>query len=101
MRFNRRTIDITGLRDIIQRRIPVLVADSKIPGPVVCLTACIHGDEVGGTAIIHDVFAQLRSRNLRRGAVCSYPLVNSMGFENVSRFITADGEDLNRTYFLN
>jgi predicted deacylase len=98
VRISRRTIDITGLRDIIQRRIPVLVADSRIPGPVVCLTACIHGDEVGGTAIVHDVFGRLRRAGLLRGCVYAFPLVNSMGFENVSRFITADDEDLNRCF---
>lgn len=76
----------------------MLVADSRIPGPVVCLTACIHGDEVGGTAIVHDVFEHLRRSGLRQGSVHAYPLVNSMGFENASRFITADGEDLNRCF---
>lgn len=76
----------------------MLVADSRIPGPVVCLTACIHGDEVGGTAIVHDVFAHLRRAGLSRGRVYAYPLVNSLGFENASRFITADGEDLNRCF---
>ncbi len=98
MRVTRRSIDITGLRDIIQRRIPVLVADSRVPGPVVCLTACIHGDEVGGTAIVHDVLDHLRRHGLKCGRVLAYPLVNSSGFENVSRYITADGEDLNRCF---
>ncbi len=98
MRISRRTIDIAGLRDIIQRRIPVLVADSHRPGPVVCLTACIHGDEVGGTAIVHDVFARFRREGLKRGSVYAYPLVNSLGFENAARFITSDGEDLNRCF---
>jgi predicted deacylase len=64
----------------------------------VCLTACIHGDEVGGTAIVHDVFARFRKHGLKRGAVYAYPLVNSPGFENASRFITADREDLNRCF---
>lgn len=86
------------MRDIIQRRIPVLIADSKVPGPVVWLTACIHGDEVGGTAIIHDVFSRLKEFELLRGSVHAYPLVNSMGFENVSRFINTDREDLNRCF---
>lgn len=86
------------MRDIIQRRIPVLTADSKEAGPVVWLTACIHGDEVGGTAIVHEVFASLRQSGLRRGVVHAYPLINSMGFENVSRFITTDREDLNRCF---
>lgn len=98
MRIARRLIDITGLRDIIQRRIPVLVAESREPGPVVWLTACIHGDEVGGTAIVHDVFARLRKEGLARGAVHAFPLVNSMGFENVSRYINTDREDLNRCF---
>jgi predicted deacylase len=98
VRISRRLIDITGLRDIIQRRIPVLVAESKRPGPVVWLTACIHGDEVGGTAIVHDVFARLRKEGLTRGAVHAFPLINSMGFENVSRFLNTDREDLNRCF---
>ena len=98
LRISKRFIDITGLRDIIQRRIPVLIADSKLPGPVVWLTACIHGDEVGGTAIVHDVFSRLKEYGLLRGSVHAYPLVNSMGFENVSRFINIDREDLNRCF---
>ncbi|HSN70744.1 MAG TPA: succinylglutamate desuccinylase/aspartoacylase family protein, partial [Steroidobacteraceae bacterium] len=98
MRISRRLIDITGLRDIIQRRIPVLVAESRRPGPVVWLTACIHGDEVGGTAIVHDVFAKLRKQGLSKGAVHAFPLINSMGFENVSRYRNIDREDLNRCF---
>jgi predicted deacylase len=74
------------------------VADRGVQGPVVCLTACLHGDEVGGTAIVHDVFARLRRHGLLRGAVHAFPLVNSMGFENAARFIAADGEDLNRCF---
>ena len=76
----------------------MLVAESKQPGPVVWLTACIHGDEVGGTAIVHDVFARLRKEGLTRGAVHAFPLVNSMGFETVSRFLNTDREDLNRCF---
>jgi predicted deacylase len=53
---------------------------------------------VGGTAIVHDVLAYLRRLGLSRGCVYAYPLINSMGFENASRFITADGEDLNRCF---
>lgn len=98
VKFSKRLIDITGMRDIIQRRIPVLLADSKSPGPVVWLTGCIHGDEVGGTAIIHEVFALLRRSGLKSGAVHAFPLINSMGFENVSRYINTDREDLNRCF---
>jgi predicted deacylase len=98
MKVAKRLIDISGMRDIIQRRIAVLSADSKLPGPVIWLTACVHGDEVGGTAIVHEVFAALRKSGLKRGSVHAFPLVNSMGFENVSRFINTDREDLNRCF---
>ena len=86
------------MRDIAQRQIPVLNADSGIPGPVVWLTACIHGDEVGGVAVVHDVVAAVRKSGLRCGSVRAVPLVNSMGFETVSRFFNSDREDLNRCF---
>lgn len=98
MKAAKRLISVTGMRDILQRRIPMMSLDSTVGGPVVWLTACIHGDEVGGTAIVHDVFAKVRAIGLQRGVVHALPLINSMGFENVSRFINADREDLNRCF---
>lgn len=98
MRVKRRWLDVTGKRDIAQRRTLWTSYDSKASGPVVWLTACIHGDEVGGTAVIHDLILALRKAGLQRGTVNAFPLVNSMGFENVSRFINSDGEDLNRCF---
>ena len=98
MRVSRRLIGITGMRDIVERRIPVLTLDSKLPGPTVWLTACIHGDEVGGTAIVHDVFGHAGRLGLRRGKLQALPLINSLGFENMSRFVNADREDLNRCF---
>ncbi|MDX1561730.1 MAG: succinylglutamate desuccinylase/aspartoacylase family protein [Gammaproteobacteria bacterium] len=98
LKLSKRLIDITGMRDIIQRRIPVLTLDSKKPGPVVWLIGCIHGDEPGGVAIIHDVFKLMRETDMACGTLNALPLVNSMGFENVSRFINSDREDLNRCF---
>jgi len=97
-KFSKRLIDVTGMRDVLQRRIPVMTLDSKKPGPVVWLTGCIHGDEPGGAAIIHDVFRKLRAVGIRNGVLHALPLINSTGFENVSRFINADREDLNRCF---
>jgi predicted deacylase len=98
LRFSKRLIDISGIRDIVQRRIPVMTLNSGTDGPVVWLTGCIHGDEPGGAAIIHDVFKTLRKTGFERGALHALPLINSTGFENVSRFINADREDLNRCF---
>jgi predicted deacylase len=98
LKYSKRLIDITGMRDVIQRRIPVLSLDSQVPGPAVWLAACIHGDEPGGTAIIHEVVRTIRESGMRHGSIHALPLINSMGFENVSRFINSEREDLNRCF---
>lgn len=98
LKYSKRLIDITGMRDIIQRRVPVLSLDSQRPGPTVWLAGCIHGDEPGGTAIIHEVVRTIREIGMRSGSIHALPLVNSMGFENVSRFVNSDREDLNRCF---
>lgn len=97
-RYSKRLIDISGMRDIVQRRIPVMTLNSKVAGPVVWLTACIHGDEPGGAVIVQEVFRTLRKIGLECGILHALPLVNSTGFENISRYINAEREDLNRCF---
>lgn len=87
---------LTG-SDLSRRRLPLMVIESKEPGPIVWLTACIHGDEVGGQLVIQEVFKLLKSR-LIRGAVYAFPLMNPIGFENSTRTITFSREDLNRSF---
>ncbi|MGW8369959.1 MAG: hypothetical protein ACWGPN_14950, partial [Gammaproteobacteria bacterium] len=98
LKYSKRLIDITGMRDVIQRRVPVLTLDSGKRGATVWLSGCIHGDEPGGAAIIHDVIGAVRESGMRRGVIHALPLINSMGFENVSRYINSDREDLNRCF---
>jgi len=43
---------LTG-SDLSRRRLPFMLAQSAEPGPVVWLTACGHGDEVGGIVLGH------------------------------------------------
>lgn len=66
-------------------------------GPVVWITACVHGDEVGGIAIVQEVFNVLQQK-LLRGTVNAFPLLNPIGFENGSRYVTVSQEDLNRSF---
>lgn len=70
---------------------------SPRPGPVVWLTACMHGDEVGGLVVIQEIFKKLR-RSLLRGTINAFPLMNPIGFETISRNITFSREDLNRSF---
>jgi predicted deacylase len=87
---------LTG-SDLSQRRLPVMNIRSDTPGPVVWLTACGHGDEVGGIIIVQEVFKKLR-KALQCGTVHAFPLMNPMGLDTTSRNITISREDLNRLF---
>ncbi|MEQ9450989.1 MAG: succinylglutamate desuccinylase/aspartoacylase family protein [Pseudomonadales bacterium] len=66
------------------------------PGPVLCLTAGIHGDELNGIEIVRRVLENTDVKRLR-GVLVGVPIVNAFGFVNQSRYLP-DRRDLNR-YF--
>jgi predicted deacylase len=88
---------LTG-SDLSRRRLPFMAAESSRPGPVLWVTACGHGDEVGGAVIIQEIFKRIRRSGLSRGSLYSFPLMNPIGFETSSRNITLTKEDLNRSF---
>jgi hypothetical protein len=73
-----------------------LVAHGVEPGPVLCLTAAIHGDELNGLEMVRRVLYGLNPRKLS-GTVVGVPIVNLFGFRRSSRYLP-DRRDLNR-YF--
>ena len=75
---------------------PVLVAHGTQPGPVLCLTAAVHGDELNGIEMVRRVLYGLDAENLA-GTVVGVPIVNLFGFRRASRYLP-DRRDLNR-YF--
>lgn len=76
--------------------IPVLISKGAEPGPTLGITAAIHGNELNGIAIIHQVFDNLDLRNLK-GTVVAVPGLNPDGiFRNQREF--SDGQDLNRLF---
>ncbi len=87
---------LTG-SDLSLRRLPMMSAISKEPGPVVWLTACAHGDEICGIVIAQEIFKRIR-RKLRRGSIYAFPLMNPLGFETGTRNISMSSEDLNRSF---
>ncbi|KKU98613.1 MAG: AspA [Candidatus Jorgensenbacteria bacterium GW2011_GWC1_48_8] len=50
---------LTG-SDLSSRRLALMEAKSIHEGPVVWLTGCVHGEEVGGIAIIQEIFKKLK-----------------------------------------
>ncbi len=90
-------INILSSSDLSKRRLPLMMVKSDNPGPVVWLTGCMHGDEIGGTVVIHQIFKKLKV-SLLKGTVFGIPLMNPSGFENVTRNISISKEDLNRSF---
>jgi predicted deacylase len=75
---------------------PVLVVNGALPGPTLCLTAAVHGDELNGVEIVRRVMHQIVPNKLS-GALIGVPIVNVQGFRRASRYLP-DRRDLNR-YF--
>ena len=75
---------------------PVLAVNGALPGPTLCLTAAVHGDELNGIEMVRRVLHDLDPDRLS-GAVIGVPIVNVQGFRRGSRYLP-DRRDLNR-YF--
>jgi predicted deacylase len=76
--------------------VPVIVVNGKGPGPVLCLTAAVHGDELNGIEVTRRVLDDLDVEELK-GAVIAVPIVNIQGFYRGSRYLP-DRRDLNRHF---
>ena len=74
----------------------VLVVHGKKPGPVLCLTAAVHGDELNGIETVRQVIHDLDPERLK-GTVIGVPIVNLQGFHRNSRYLP-DRRDLNRFF---
>lgn len=74
----------------------VLVAHGSKPGPTLCLTAAIHGDELNGIETVRRVLHQIDPGRLS-GTVIGVPIVNLQGFQRSSRYLP-DRRDLNRFF---
>lgn len=83
--------------------LPVLIADSGKPGPVVWVTATVHGNELTGVHVIHRLFEEHLPGSLLRGAIVAVPLVCPSGLRLRRRTTEYDARDPNRlfpsTYF--
>ena len=76
--------------------IPVHVLHGRRSGPVLMVSAAIHGDELNGVEIIRRLLRHSALRNLR-GTLLAVPVVNVFGFIHHSRYLP-DRRDLNRCF---
>lgn len=75
---------------------PVHVINGKQAGPVMFVTAAIHGDEINGIEIIRRLLATKALSRLA-GTLIAVPVVNVYGFVSQSRYLP-DRRDLNRSF---
>lgn len=92
------TVDlpIANLYTATSLSMQVKVIHGRRPGPVLFLSAAIHGDELNGVEIIRRVLKRKALQSLR-GTLLAVPIVNIHGFIDQSRYLP-DRRDLNRSF---
>lgn len=74
--------------------VPVIVARGVEDGPIVAVTAAVHGNELNGISVVQRLFRELEKETLH-GTVIGIPVVNVPGLQLMQRKFN-DDEDLNR-----
>lgn len=89
-------LDVASLYDYTRLSIPIEVVNGEREGPVLFISAAVHGDEINGVEILKRL---LRSPVLNRlkGTLIAIPVVNVFGFNHKSRYLP-DRRDLNRSF---
>lgn len=77
-------------------QIPIHVQRAEVEGPVVFVTAALHGNEINGTGAIRHLIQDSEFK-LIRGAVIFAPVLNILGFDRHTRYLP-DRRDLNRAF---
>ena len=73
--------------------VPIMAARGANDGPVVGLTAAVHGNEINGIPVIHKLFTEVDIAELR-GTIIGVPVANVISFLRKQRRFN-DGKDLN------
>lgn len=91
-------LKVGTLFDRTTMAIPVEVVRGKSPGPVLFISAAVHGDEINGVEIVKRVLKKKRiAASSLKGTLVAVPIVNVFGFVNNSRYLP-DRRDLNRCF---
>jgi len=76
--------------------LPVTIVNGVESGPILWLSAAIHGDELNGVEIIAQILGRVDPKKLR-GTIIAVSIVNVFGFIEQSRYLP-DRRDLNRSF---
>lgn len=89
-------LESAALYDSTQLSIPVEVIRGKERGPILFISAAIHGDEINGVEIIRRLLKKSLIKRIH-GTLILIPIVNVFGFNYKSRYLP-DRRDLNRSF---
>lgn len=89
-------IPVSTLSNHTPVHLSVEVVHGKRAGPVMFVSAAIHGDEVIGVEVVRRLL-RAAPLNSMAGTLLAVPIVNTFGFLNHSRYLP-DRRDLNRVF---
>ena len=89
-------LPVSVLSDHTPVNLSVEVIHGRLDGPVMFVSAAVHGDEVIGVEIVRRLLASPSLRRMR-GTLLVVPIVNTYGFLSRSRYMP-DRRDLNRSF---
>lgn len=89
-------LPVSVMSDHTPASLSVQVLHGAKPGPVLFVSAAVHGDEIVGVEIIRRLLRRVRPGRLR-GTLLAVPIVNTFGFLTHSRYLP-DRRDLNRSF---
>lgn len=90
-------LEVASLFDYTKLNIPIEVIRGKEHGgPILFISAAIHGDEINGVEIIKRLLHRPILKKIT-GTLILVPVVNIFGFNNKSRYLP-DRRDLNRCF---
>ena len=90
------SLKVAALYDYTELTIPVEVIRGKDAGPVMFVSAAIHGDEINGVEAIKRLLRRPSLKKIK-GTLIAIPVVNVFGFNSKSRYLP-DRRDLNRSF---
>lgn len=90
-------LEITHLSNGEKVIIPIHKFKGESSGPVVAISALVHGDEIIGAEIIRRVSGELADKKVY-GEIWLIPIVNQLAFEGLSRNTPLDMNNLNRLF---
>lgn len=90
-------VPVAGLPTGGTEEFPVLIAEGNEQGPELWVTATIHGDEVNGLAVAHDLMTETLADRVAGRVVC-LPTLSPAGVRRQSRTPYYGDGDPNRSF---